>query len=45
LEKVKSQISNLEMLRPGIPKKAIKGFSTRKEGTHKKDKTQDLVGG
>jgi hypothetical protein len=33
------------MLRPGIPEKAIKGFSARKEGTHKKDKTQDLVGG
>jgi hypothetical protein len=23
------------MLLPGIPEKAIKGFSTRKEGTHK----------
>jgi hypothetical protein len=23
------------MLRPGIPEKAIKGFSTRKDGTHK----------
>jgi hypothetical protein len=45
LAKVKSQRSNLEMLRPGIPEKTIKGFSTRKVGTHKKDKTQDLVGG
>jgi hypothetical protein len=26
------------MLRPEIPEKEIKGFSTRKEGTHKKDK-------
>jgi hypothetical protein len=33
------------MLRPRIPEKAIKGFSARKKGTHKKDKTQDLVGG
>jgi hypothetical protein len=31
------------MLSSGIPEKAIKGFSARKEGTHKKDKTQDLV--
>jgi hypothetical protein len=33
------------MIRTGIPRKAIKGFSARKEGAHKKDKTQDLVGG
>jgi hypothetical protein len=33
------------MLRLGIPEKEIKGFSIRKEGTHKKYKTQDLVGG
>jgi hypothetical protein len=33
------------MLRPGIPEKAIKGFSTRKRGTHKKIIKQDLVGG
>jgi hypothetical protein len=26
------------MLYPGIPEKAIKGFSARKEGTHKKTK-------
>jgi hypothetical protein len=33
------------MLHPGILEKAIKGFSIRKRGTHKINKTQDLVGG
>jgi hypothetical protein len=37
-QKLKAKDQNLEMLRPGIPEKAIKGFSTRKEGTHKKIK-------
>jgi hypothetical protein len=32
------------MLRPGIPKKTIKGFSTRNRGTHRKI-NQDLVEG
>jgi hypothetical protein len=31
-KKLKSKDRNLEMLHPGIPKKAIKGFSTRKMG-------------
>jgi hypothetical protein len=33
------------MLHPGIPKKAIKTFSARNRGTHKKIINQDLVGG
>jgi hypothetical protein len=37
-QKLKAKDQNLEMLRPWIPEKAIKGFSTRKEGTHKKIK-------
>jgi hypothetical protein len=31
-KKLKAKRSNLEMLRPGIPEKAIKGFSARKRG-------------
>jgi hypothetical protein len=31
----KPKEKNLQMLRPGIPEKAIKGFSTRNGGTHK----------
>jgi hypothetical protein len=34
-KKIKSKEQNLQMLRPGIPKKSIKGFSTRNGGTHK----------
>jgi hypothetical protein len=37
-QKLKAKDKNLEMLRPGILEKAIKGFSTSKEGTHKKIK-------
>jgi hypothetical protein len=33
------------MLRPGILKKIIKGFSARNKGTHIKIINQDLVGG
>jgi hypothetical protein len=38
LEKDRSQRMNLEMLRPGIPEKAVKSFSARNKGTHKKNK-------
>jgi hypothetical protein len=31
-QKIKAKRSNLEMLLPGIPKKAIKGFLARKRG-------------
>jgi hypothetical protein len=37
-QKLKAKRSNLEMLRPGILDKAIKGFSARKRRTHKKIK-------
>jgi hypothetical protein len=34
-QKIKAKEQNLQMLRPGIPKKAIKGFSSRNRGTDK----------
>jgi hypothetical protein len=40
LVKDKSLRINLEMLRPGIPEKAIKGFSARNKRTRKSNKTR-----
>jgi hypothetical protein len=37
-QKIKPKEQNLQMLCPGIPEKAIKGFSTRNKGTHKNNK-------
>jgi hypothetical protein len=45
LAKDKSLKINLEMLRPGIPEKAVKGFSARNKRDPIKIIKQDLVRG
>jgi hypothetical protein len=39
-QKIKAKEQNLQMLRPGIPEKAIKGFSATKRGTRKIKKSR-----
>jgi hypothetical protein len=45
LTRVKIKNENFEMLHPGIPEKAIKGFSVRKGDPEDKSKLKILVGG